>query len=60
MFPNKMMNGNQTCHIHGQLYTLISRLGHGTYGAVWKSITPNGKILFSSFVLLILGGQQGD
>ncbi|CAF1492428.1 unnamed protein product [Adineta ricciae] len=38
-----MMNGNQTCHIHGQLYTLLSRLGHGTYGSVWKSVTPNGK-----------------
>ncbi|CAF0796978.1 unnamed protein product [Adineta ricciae] len=43
MFSKRPVHTNQTHSINGELYTLLSRIGHGSYGSVWKSVTPKGE-----------------
>ncbi|UJR28741.1 hypothetical protein I4U23_009968 [Adineta vaga] len=43
IFSKEIKPANRTFKIQGELYTLLDRLGFGTYGSVWTSITRNGE-----------------
>ncbi|CAF1365783.1 unnamed protein product [Adineta ricciae] len=43
MSANDAMHANRTYSIQGEPYTLLNRLGHGSFGSVWRARSQSGE-----------------